>query len=43
MLYLTCTNVHASGDMGVSEYNNMQNLMTDCQSGKIDVFAREFL
>jgi hypothetical protein len=28
-----------SGDMGVSEYNNMQNLLTDCQSGKIDVFA----
>ena len=27
------------GDMGVSPYNNMQNLLTDCQSGKIDVFA----
>ena len=27
------------GDMGVSPYNNMQNLLTDCQSGKIDVFV----
>lgn len=27
------------GDMGVAEYNNMQNLLTDCQSGKIDTFA----
>lgn len=25
--------------MGVSEYNNMANLLTDCQAGKIDVFA----
>jgi hypothetical protein len=27
------------GDMGISPYNNMQNLLTDCQSGKIDVFV----
>jgi len=27
------------GDMGVSPYNNMQNLLTDCQAGKIDVVA----
>lgn len=27
------------GDMGVSPYNNMQNMLTDCQSGKIDLFA----
>ena len=24
--------------MGVSPYNNMQNLLDDCQSGTIDVF-----
>ena len=33
------TRIAMYGDMGVSEYNNMANLLKDCQSGKIDVFA----
>ena len=33
------TRIGMYGDMGVSEYNNMANLLNDCQSGKIDVFA----
>ena len=33
------TRIAMYGDMGVSEYNNMANLLKDCQSGKIDLFA----
>jgi hypothetical protein len=33
------TRVGMYGDMGVSEFNNMANLLNDCQSGKIDVFV----
>ena len=32
------TRIGTYGDMGVSPYNNMQNLLTDCASGTIDVF-----
>ena len=32
------TRLASYGDMGVSPYNNMQNLLDDCQSGTIDVF-----
>ena len=33
------TRIAMYGDMGVSEYNDMANLLVDCQAGRIDVFA----
>ena len=33
------TKIAMYGDMGFSQYNNMANLLKDCQSGDIDVFA----